>query len=87
MDDTPHGPAVSLCWVPAAPLLPLIVVLVIATVDAWIYNDAPAHRDRGRSVVVTIGSATIDEPESWLAACLVLSIVFIPLYFVARATA
>lgn len=34
--------------------------------------------------MVTIGSITIDAPETWLAGCLVLSVVFIPLYFVAR---
>ena len=48
------------------------------------YKDAGERRDSGRTVVVTIGSITIDTPEAWLAGCVVLSVVCIPLYFVAR---
>jgi len=65
-------------------LVPLGVLLVVVAVDLWIYQDAKAHRDRGRPVMVTIGSITIDAPETWLAGCLMLSVVFLPLYFVAR---
>lgn len=75
----PYGSIVS-----AAVLAPIILVVVLVIVDGWIYTDARAHRDRGETVVVRIGSVTIDTPEAWLAACLALSLLFIPLYLVAR---
>lgn len=65
-------------------LVPLIVLLAILTIDLWVYNDARARRDNGRPVVAAIGSLRIDNPEAWLAGCLLLSIVFIPLYLAAR---
>jgi hypothetical protein len=70
--------------VSATGLAPVILLLVILTVDVWVYKDAREHRDSGRTVVVTIGSITIDTPEAWLAGWVVFSLVFIPLYLVAR---
>ena len=68
----------------APTLVPLGVLLAILAIDLWIYNDARAHRADGRPVVAMLGSLTIDTPEAWLAGCLLLSIVFIPLYLAAR---
>ena len=68
----------------ATALAPVILLLVILTVDVWVYKDARERRDSGRTVVVTIGSITIDTPEAWLAGCVVVSLMFIPLYLVAR---
>jgi len=73
--------------VPATVLAPVILLLVILAVDLWIYRDSRAHCDRGRPVVVRIGSITVDTPEAWLTGCLLLSLVFIPLYLVAREAA
>jgi hypothetical protein len=70
--------------VSAPALVPLAVLLTILAVDLWIYNDARERRDDGRPVVAALGSLTIDTPAAWLAGCLVLSIVFIPLYLAAR---
>jgi hypothetical protein len=70
--------------VSAAALVPLVVLLALVTIDLWIYSDARARREEGRPVVAAIGSFTIDTPEAWIAGCLLLSIVFIPLYFMAR---
>jgi hypothetical protein len=70
--------------VSATVLAPVILLLVILTVAIWVYKDAGARRDSGRTVVVTIGSITIDTPEAWLAGCVVLSVLCIPLYLVAR---
>lgn len=65
-------------------LAPTVVLLAILTVAMWVYRDAREHRDSGRPVAITIGSLTIDTPEAWLTGCLVFSIVFIPIYLVAR---
>jgi hypothetical protein len=65
-------------------LAPLVVLLAILAIDLWVYGDARERRDSGRPVVAAIGSLIIDTPEAWLAGCLVLSIVFIPLYLAAR---
>lgn len=73
--------------VSATALAPIIVVLVILTVAIWVYKDPGARRDSGQTVVVTIGSITIDTPEAWLAGCVVLSVLCIPLYLVARESA
>ena len=65
-------------------LAPLAVLLAILAIDLWVYNDARERRDNGRPVVAVIGSLTVNTPGAWLAGCLVLSIVFIPLYLAAR---
>jgi hypothetical protein len=85
--ETPPARMVTVRQVSATVVAPVILLLVILAVDLWIYKDARAHCDSGRPVVVTIGSITIDTPATWLGGCLVLSIVFIPLYFVAREAA
>lgn len=69
----------------ALALLPLVVLLAILAIDLLVYDDAKKRRDSRRPVVAAIGSFRIDTPEAWLAGCLVLSIVFIPLYLAARA--
>jgi hypothetical protein len=69
---------------PPMALVPLLAVLLIVTIDLWVYDDARKRRDRGRPVVAAIGSLIVDTPEAWLAGCLVLSIIFVPLYMRAR---
>jgi hypothetical protein len=64
----------------ALALLPLVVLLAILAIDLWVYDDAKKRRDSRRPVVAAIGPLRIDTPGAWLAGCLVLSIVFIPLY-------
>jgi hypothetical protein len=71
--------------VSALALLPLVVLLAILAIDLLVYDDAKKRRDSRRPVVAAIGPLRIDTPEAWLAGCLVLSIVFIPLYLTARA--
>jgi hypothetical protein len=63
------------------PLLALVVVLITA---AWVHADARASSDAGTPVVVVVGDLRIEAPEAWLVGCLVLWIVFFPLYLVAR---
>jgi hypothetical protein len=38
----------------------------------------------GDPVTLSIGSFTLESPGVWFVACLVLSVVFLPLYFLAR---
>ena len=61
-----------------------MVALLVVALDAWVYADARARQGTRREVTVTIGSMRIDRPEVWLAWCLLLFIVFFPLYLTAR---
>ena len=62
----------------------LVLLVVVAALDLWVYLDARARQRRGREVSLTVGSLQIDRPEVWLALCLVLFVLFFPLYLVAR---
>jgi hypothetical protein len=67
-----------------AAALPILVVLLLLAIDAWIYVDANAHSERGTPVVFSAGSLRISTPAAWFAACLFFSVVFIPVYMVSR---
>jgi len=41
--------------------------------------------DQGAPVVVRIGAFVLETPETWLVGCLILWIIFFPLYMVSRA--
>lgn len=62
----------------------LVLLALVATLDLWVYLDARARQGTSREVSVTIGSLHIDRAEVWVALCLVLFVVFFPLYLVAR---
>jgi hypothetical protein len=66
---------------PAAPIAFLVVVLVS---DAWVYSDATAHSKRGEPVAASLGPLELTTPGAWLVACLLLWIVFVPLYVASR---
>jgi hypothetical protein len=61
---------------PAA-LVPVLVLLVILAIDLWVYADARRWAAQRAPVVET--------PETWFLGCLVLFILFFPLYMVSRA--
>ena len=65
-----------------APLL--LLVLVVAT-DVWVYVDAKRCADAGSAVFLKIGTFKIDTPLAWLVACIIVWIVFFPMYLVSRA--
>ena len=69
---------------PAA-LVPVLVLLVILAIDLWVYADAKQRADHGAPVVVRIGAIVLKTPETWFVGCLILWIVFFPLYMVRRA--
>lgn len=69
---------------PATSWLPLIVLLVILATDLWVYVDARAQSERGTPVFFKFGAFQIDTPAAWLFGCVLLWIVFFPLYVTAR---
>lgn len=65
-------------------LVPLLVAVALLGTCSWIYRDAKANLQAGRPVVAQIGGLRIETPEAWAASCVVLFVIFIPLYLVAR---
>jgi hypothetical protein len=68
----------------ASALVPVLVLLAILAADLWVYADARAHRDRGTLVVFSSGSLRVDTPAAWFLGCLILWIVFFPIYIKSR---
>jgi hypothetical protein len=62
---------------------PIVVAVVILASDAWVYWDARAQRDAGYPVQVSIGSFRVETAEAWFLGCLVLWVIFFPLYLTA----
>ena len=60
----------------------MLVVLGVASV--WVLTDARSRAERGRPVVMTFSGVSVDRPEVWAALCLVVVVVFLPLYLTAR---
>ena len=65
-------------------LVPLVVLLAILAIDIWVYADARRCSAQGSPVVARIGVFVIETPETWFLGCLVLFVVFFPLYLVNR---
>ena len=77
-----HGPY---DWDMPAALGPVLVLLVILAIDMWVYADAKQRADQGAPVVVRIGAFVLETPQTWFVGCLILWIIFFPLYMVSRA--
>lgn len=65
-------------------LAPTLVLLLAVATDLWVYADAKAHRERGTPVVFSTGSLNVDTPTAWFLGCLLLWILFFPLYITRR---
>jgi hypothetical protein len=65
-------------------LLPIFVLLVVVAVDTWVYLDARRHEEQRTPVVFQAGTFVVDTPAMWFVACLVLWVIFFPLYMVSR---
>ncbi len=63
---------------------PLGLLIVVVILDVWVYLDAHARASRRQPVVASIGSLVLETPGAWMLACLVLWILFFPMYLVAR---
>jgi predicted Abi (CAAX) family protease len=64
--------------------VPILVLLALLATDLWVYVDAKAHRERGTPVVFSPGFLNVDTPVAWFLCCLVLWILFFPLYITRR---
>jgi hypothetical protein len=71
----------------AVSLFPIFLVLLVAAGALWVYQDASAHEKRGKPVYFSAGSLEINAPTVWAVGCLVLCVVFVPLYITCRRTA
>ncbi len=59
-------------------------MLIVAVAGVWVLRDARSRVKRGRPVTMTVLGVTVDRPEVWAALCLVVVVVFLPLYLAAR---
>ena len=59
------------------------MLLMARTVDLWVYRDAKKRQQHGRGPSLSIGSFRVETPEAWFLGCLLLWVVFIPLYLTA----
>jgi len=66
---------------PAGPLALLAAALVV---DVWVYVDARRRDGAGRGVVAEVGPLKLATPGQWFVASLLLWVVVLPLYLVAR---
>jgi hypothetical protein len=62
----------------------LLVVVVVVAVDAWVLLDARAREAGGHAVAATVGPITLATPAQWFLGCLILWVLVVPLYLVAR---
>jgi hypothetical protein len=65
-------------------LAPILVLSVVVAIDLWVYADARALSERGTPEVFSTDFLTVDTPAAWLIGCLLLNIVFLPLYIAIR---
>jgi hypothetical protein len=70
-----------------SPIGPVALLVVVLVVDVRVYLDALALADQRRPVVASIGRLVLETPTAWTIACLLLWIVFFPMYLVARSKA
>ena len=68
---------------PPSALVTIAILVVVLSVDAWVYSDARKRQRSGRPVSVSIGSFSVETPEAWFLGCLVLWVIFVPLYLTA----
>jgi uncharacterized membrane protein YidH (DUF202 family) len=64
--------------------VPIVVVLLLAGMALWDFQDASAHVRRGTPVRFTAGSIEVSTPVVWAVGCLFLWVIFMPLYITCR---
>jgi len=67
-----------------AALVPIILLVFVLATDLWVFADARAHLERGTPVAFSTALFTVDTPVAWFVSCLVLWILFFPLYMTLR---
>lgn len=68
----------------SAAAAPVLVVLVAIASDMWVLRDAQKRERQGTPVTFSVGSLTINTPTLWFLGCLLLWVIFFPLYLVSR---
>ena len=66
-------------WLP-----PLVLLLLIFFVGAWVHRDATRFEREGSPVVLRSRYITLDSPQDWAIACTFGCVVFLPLYLTGR---
>ena len=65
-------------------LVPLVLLAGLLLTVGWVYQDAATHHEAGEPVLFWSGALRVETPAAWAAACLVLWVIFFPLYLRAR---
>jgi hypothetical protein len=65
-------------------LIPLVPLAAVVATDVWVYLDARRWATDGAPVFARVGTFSVETPVGWLLGCIVLWIVFFPLYLVCR---
>lgn len=68
---------------PPSALLSILIMIAVLGTDAWVYVDARRRLSGRRPVVVSLGPLRVETPEAWFLGCLILWVVFFPLYLTA----
>jgi hypothetical protein len=66
--------------IPITALVPIVALLVGLTLDTWVYADASERQRQGDRVSAWVGPLRLETPEAWFLGCLILWVVFFPLY-------
>ena len=61
-----------------------VLVALVAVCGVWVLRDAEVRQRAGRPVSVELLGMTIDQPATWAVLCVVGSVLFVPMYLVAR---
>ncbi|HET7762862.1 MAG TPA: hypothetical protein VFL46_10920 [Phycicoccus sp.] len=61
-----------------------VLVALVAVCAVWVLRDAEVRQRAGRPVSVVLLGMTIDQPATWAVLCLLGSVLFVPMYLVAR---
>lgn len=78
MTEATYAPLVT------STVVPLALVIIVGAIGLWVYLDAKRCADEGAPVAFRIGGFVIATPVAWLLACVVVWIVFFPMYVVSR---
>lgn len=65
-------------------LIGLVPIILIVAADVWVFQDARVRANTRQEVEASVGSWRIATPETWLAGCAGLFVIFFPMYLLAR---
>lgn len=62
----------------------LVLFVVVVSTGVWVSRDSRALEAQGTPVEISLGGRRIGSPVLWTVGCLLLWVVFIPVYVSAR---